>query len=35
VERFQGVTLIAATITVGIMTGVFHLYADAIMPGLR
>jgi uncharacterized membrane protein len=34
VERFQGAALVAATITVGIMTGVFHLYAYAIMPGL-
>jgi uncharacterized membrane protein len=33
-ERFQGAALVAATITVGIMTGVFHLYAYAIMPGL-
>jgi uncharacterized membrane protein len=28
-------TLIAATITVGVMAGVFQLYAYAIMPGLR
>jgi hypothetical protein len=26
--------LVAATIAMGIMTGVFHLYAYAIMPGL-
>jgi uncharacterized membrane protein len=33
-ERFQGAALVAATITMGIMTGVFQLYAYAIMPGL-
>ena len=33
-ERFQGAALVAATITMGIITGVFHLYAYAIMPGL-
>jgi quinol monooxygenase YgiN len=27
--------LIAATVTMGVMTGVFQLYAYAIMPGLR
>jgi uncharacterized membrane protein len=34
VEQLQGAALVAATITMGIMTGVFHLYAYAIMPGL-
>jgi uncharacterized membrane protein len=33
-KRSQGLTLIAATITVGLMAGVFGLYAHAIMPGL-
>ena len=33
-ERFQGAALVAATITMGTMTGVFQLYAYAIMPGL-
>jgi uncharacterized membrane protein len=32
---FQGATLIAATMTVGLMAGVFGLYAHSIMPGLR
>jgi uncharacterized membrane protein len=31
---FQGATLIAAAMTVGLMAGVFGLYAYAIMPGL-
>lgn len=31
----EGGTLIAATIAVGLMAGVFGLYAVAIMPGLR
>jgi uncharacterized membrane protein len=31
---FRGVALVVATITTGITTGVFHLYAYAIMPGL-
>jgi uncharacterized membrane protein len=30
----QGVTLVAATMTVGMMAGVFGLYAHTIMPGL-
>jgi uncharacterized membrane protein len=30
----QGATLVAATITVGLMAGVFCLYANTIMPGL-
>jgi len=30
----RGAVLIAATMAMGIMTGVFHLYAYAIMPGL-
>jgi uncharacterized membrane protein len=31
----RGAALVAATVTMGIMTGVFQLYAYAIMPGLR
>jgi uncharacterized membrane protein len=31
----RGAALVAATITMGIITGVFHLYAYAIMPGLH
>jgi uncharacterized membrane protein len=31
----QGVALIAATMSMGLMAGVFGLYAHAIMPGLR
>ena len=30
----EGAVLVAATIAMGISTGVFHLYAYAIMPGL-
>jgi uncharacterized membrane protein len=31
----RDLTLLAATITVGLMAGVFVVYANAIMPGLR
>ena len=31
----QGVSLIAATMTMGLMAGVFGIYANAFMPGLR
>lgn len=31
----QGAALIAATMTMGLMAGVFGIYANAIMPGLR
>jgi uncharacterized membrane protein len=34
-ETIQGIALIAATLTMGLMAGVFGLYAHAIMPGLR
>jgi uncharacterized membrane protein len=34
-ELLQGVALIAATVTMGLMAGVFSLYSHAIMPGLR
>lgn len=34
-KALQGTTLIAATITVGLMAGVFGLYAHTIMPALR
>jgi uncharacterized membrane protein len=35
VHLFRAAALVAATITMGVMTGVFQLYAYAIMPGLR
>ena len=31
----QGVALVAATTTMGLMAGVFAIYANAVMPGLR
>ncbi len=31
----QGIALVAATMTMGLMAGVFGLYAHTIMPGLR
>jgi uncharacterized membrane protein len=34
VTFLQGAALVAATLTVGLMAGVFGLYAHAIMPGL-
>jgi len=34
-DVFRAVALIAATMTMGIMAGVFGLYAHTIMPGLR
>jgi uncharacterized membrane protein len=34
-EFLQGASLIAATISVGLMAGVFYVFAHAIMPGLR
>jgi uncharacterized membrane protein len=33
-EFLQGASLVAATISVGLMAGVFYVYAHAIMPGL-
>jgi uncharacterized membrane protein len=33
-DLLRGVTLIAATMTMGLMAGVFGLYAHTIMPGL-
>lgn len=33
-KLFQGASLIAATMTMGLMAGVFSLYAHTIMPGL-
>jgi uncharacterized membrane protein len=33
-ELVRGVALLAATVTVGLMAGVFFIYANAIMPGL-
>jgi uncharacterized membrane protein len=35
VEVFRGAVLIAATITMGLVAGVFFAWANAIMPGLR
>jgi uncharacterized membrane protein len=34
-DVLQGISLLAATITVGLMAGVFVIYSLAIMPGLR
>ncbi len=34
-ELLRGVALVAATITTGLMAGVFGLYTHTIMPGLR
>jgi uncharacterized membrane protein len=33
-DVLRGVALVAATVTVGLMAGVFWIYANAIMPGL-
>ncbi|MBA3282754.1 MAG: DUF1772 domain-containing protein [Acidimicrobiia bacterium] len=34
VELVRGITLIAATITMGLIAGLFYAFAQAIMPGL-
>jgi uncharacterized membrane protein len=34
-RTLEGIALITATLTVGLMAGVFGLYAHTIMPGLR
>jgi uncharacterized membrane protein len=34
-ELLRGLSLLAATLLTGAMTGVFGIYANAIMPGLR
>jgi uncharacterized membrane protein len=34
-DVYQGIALVAATMTMGLMAGVFCLYANTIMPGLR
>jgi uncharacterized membrane protein len=34
-ELLRGAALIAATMTMGLVAGVFALYANTIMPGLR
>lgn len=34
-DAFRGISLVAATITMGLVTGAFALYAHTIMPGLR
>jgi uncharacterized membrane protein len=34
-DALQGISLLAATITVGLIAGVFAVYSLAIMPGLR
>ena len=33
-DLVRAIALVAATLTTGLMTGVFYLYAVAIMPGL-
>jgi uncharacterized membrane protein len=35
VDVLRGVALVAATVTMGLMAGVFWIYANAFMPGLR
>jgi len=35
VDVLQGASLLAATIAMGLMAGVFWIYGNAIMPGLR
>ena len=35
IEQLRGPALLAATMTMGLMAGVFGLYAHAIMPGLH
>ena len=35
VDQLRDLTLFVATMTVGLMAGVFVIYANAIMPGLR
>ena len=34
-DALQGVSLLAATVAMGLMAGVFWIYGNAIMPGLR
>ena len=34
-DAFRGISLVAATITMGLITGAFALYAHTIMPGLK
>ena len=34
-DVLQGAALLAATIAMGLMAGVFWIYGNAIMPGLR
>jgi uncharacterized membrane protein len=34
-ELLRGLSLLVATLLTGVMTGVFGIYANAIMPGLR
>jgi uncharacterized membrane protein len=34
-DAFRGISLVAATITMGLVTGAFALYAHTIMPGLK
>lgn len=34
-DALQGASLLAATIAMGLMAGVFWIYSNAIMPGLR
>jgi uncharacterized membrane protein len=35
VDALQGASLLAATLAMGLMAGVFWIYGNAIMPGLR
>src|SRR5256885_15153417 len=34
-DAFRGLSLVAATITMGLVTGAFALYAHTVMPGLK
>ena len=34
-DAFRGISLVAATITMGLVTGAFALYAHTVMPGLK
>ena len=34
-DALRGISLVAATITMGLVTGAFALYAHTIMPGLK
>src|SRR5919201_918363 len=34
-DAFRGISLVAAAVTMGLVTGAFALYAHTIMPGLK